>query len=86
MPVPDGEQIAYQCENGHVNTKHKSMPRSADLGLMPACIECNGRLTRTLVPIRECLNCGNQWAYLGDADRPTCPECKGKATRLVDGD
>ena len=29
---------------------------------------------------RECPDCGHTWVYSGDADRPTCPECKGKRT------
>lgn len=27
---------------------------------------------------RLCQSCGNVWWYYGDADRPTCPNCKGK--------
>lgn len=31
----------------------------------------------------QCDSCGNVWYYQGDADRPTCPECRGKATQPV---
>ncbi|MCF2165425.1 hypothetical protein [Halobacterium salinarum] len=33
---------------------------------------------------RECLDCENVWWYQGSADRPTCPECKGKRTQPVE--
>lgn len=29
---------------------------------------------------RQCNACGNVWPYTGDADRPTCPNCRGKDT------
>ena len=29
---------------------------------------------------RQCNSCGNVWWYTGDADRPTCPHCRGKDT------
>ena len=32
---------------------------------------------------RECNDCGYQWHYGGTADRPTCPNCRGKATKKV---
>lgn len=34
--------------------------------------------------VRKCNDCGNVWRYEGSADRPTCPECKGKRTEAVD--
>lgn len=82
--IPEGEQIAYECTNGHVNAKHKSRPAGHDVRAV--CIDCGARLARTLVPVRECKDCGNEWAYLGDGDRPTCPECKGKATQPIAND
>jgi hypothetical protein len=27
-----------------------------------------------------CEDCGNVWAYTGDADRPSCSNCRGKRT------
>lgn len=33
---------------------------------------------------RECRDCGHTWRYTGTADRPTCPNCKGKNTREKD--
>ena len=78
--IPEGKEIAYECVNGHINSKHKSKPKSADKGFQPACIDCGEALTRTLVPLRKCEGCGNVWAYSGDADRPTCPNCRGKRT------
>jgi len=32
-----------------------------------------------------CEDCGNVWPYTGDADRPTCPNCRGKRVRERDG-
>lgn len=86
--IPEGSAIGYECENGHVNDEHTSTHVSADRGsetqgLMPACVDCGGRLTRTLIPLRECDDCGNVWPYTGDADRPTCPSCQGKRTSAV---
>lgn len=81
--IPEGEEIGYECANGHINERHKSKPRSADRGFQPACIDCGEPLTRTLIPLRECDDCGNVWPYTGDADRPTCPNCKGKRTEPV---
>lgn len=31
----------------------------------------------------KCADCGNRWMYGGNADRPTCPNCRGKRTSLV---
>lgn len=81
--IPESKRIGYECENGHINDEHDTTHVSADRGtgaqnIMPACIECGGRLTRTLIPLLECNGCGNVWPYTGDADRPTCPECAGK--------
>lgn len=84
--IPDGKRIAYECENGHVNDRHKSQPRSADRDFQAACVDCSARLTRTLIPLYECLDCGNVWPYTGDADRPTCSECRGKRVEPVAGD
>jgi len=30
--------------------------------------------------VRTCNDCGNVWPYTGSADRPTCPNCRGKRT------
>jgi DnaJ-class molecular chaperone len=36
-------------------------------------------------PVRmACRDCQNVWHYGGDADRPTCPNCKGKAVVPAD--
>lgn len=35
---------------------------------------------------RQCNSCGNVWWYEGTADRPTCPNCKGKNTEQTDVD
>lgn len=32
----------------------------------------------------SCDDCGNVWPYTGNADRPTCPNCKGKRAEPVD--
>jgi uncharacterized protein (DUF983 family) len=82
MPIPQGREIAYECANDHVRLNH-DIDHSADDGEKCVCEECGALLTRTLVPIRTCRACGHTWAYLGDADRPTCPGCKGKRTRPV---
>lgn len=84
--IPDGKQIAYECENGHINDSHKGLPQPADKGFQPACLDCGGRLRRTLIPLRECQDCDNVWPYTGDADRPTCPNCRGKRTEPVAGE
>lgn len=84
--IPDGKEIGYECRNGHVHEKHKAVPTGHD-GHRAACIECGERLVRTLIPLLECQDCGNVWPYTGDADRPTCSDCRGKRTvRLSDGD
>jgi len=33
---------------------------------------------------RQCNVCENVWWYEGDADRPTCPNCKGKNNEPTD--
>lgn len=81
--IPEGKEIAYECENGHVNAEHSSAPKSADKDFQAVCIDCGGRLTRTLVPLYECADCGNVWAYTGNADRPTCSNCRGKRVEPV---
>jgi hypothetical protein len=84
MSVPEHMEVAYECRNGHVNTDHAiTFDDSFRDGKRPACKDCSARLTRKLVPFRECENCGNIWAYTGDADRPTCPNCAGKKTTQV---
>lgn len=84
MRDSDTMDVAYECENGHVNPKHKSLPKGSDIGRIPACIDCDARLTRKLVPLYECNDCGNVWPYTGDADRPTCSNCRGKRTSPVE--
>jgi ribosomal protein L37AE/L43A len=84
MPIPDGKQIGYECENGHINPAHSStLDGDARDGKRPACSDCGGHLTRTLIPLLECQDCENIWPYTGDADRPTCPACAGKRTSRV---
>lgn len=83
MQTPNNKTVAYECENGHVNTKHKSQPRSSDHGFMPVCIDCSAPITRKIVPLYECEDCENTWAYTGDADRPTCSNCRGKRAHPV---
>jgi len=77
MSVPDHKTIAYECENGHLNADH-DINHAADEGKKAVCQECDALLTKQLVPMYECNACGHTWAYTGSADRPTCPECKGK--------
>lgn len=79
--IPSGKEVAYECANGHINARHKANPHGHEQ--IAACIDCGERLTRTLVPLRECQTCGNTWPYTGDADRPTCPNCHGKDNRPV---
>jgi len=33
--------------------------------------------------VRKCEDCENVWPYTGSADRPTCPNCRGKRTAPV---
>jgi hypothetical protein len=82
MPVPEGKEIGYECENGHVNDHHKTRPAGHTKNAV--CIDCNALVTRTLIPLRQCADCANVWPYTGDADRPTCPNCAGKRTARVD--
>lgn len=87
--IPEGKRVAYECTNGHVNERHtsKRVPPmdggTTTPGLMPACLDCGADLERVLVPLRECQECGNVWAYTGDADRPTCTACRSKRTAFV---
>ena len=84
MSIPEHNEVGYECRNGHVNAKHGStLDGDFRDGRRPACIECNARLTRKLIPLYECEDCGNTWAYTGDSDRPTCSSCRGKRTRPV---
>lgn len=84
MNIADSQAVAYECGNGHVNTEHRSKPHSADKGHLPACSDCGARLVRKLVPLYECEDCENVWPYTGDADRPTCSNCRGKRTAPVE--
>lgn len=34
--------------------------------------------------VRKCNDCENVWPYTGNADRPTCPNCKCKQTEAVE--
>jgi len=36
------------------------------------------------VPLFKCRDCDHRWFYTGSADRPTCPDCKGKAVEQAD--
>ena len=82
MPIPEGKEIAYECENGHVHDDH-DINHAAEKGKKCVCKECGALLTKTLVPIYSCRGCGHTWSYTGDADRPSCPKCKGKAVAPV---
>lgn len=79
--ILDGHQFKYECPNGHINEKHKSLPAGHER--TPACVECDKPVYQVIIPLRECDNCGTVWPYTGDADRPTCPSCKGKRTEPV---
>jgi hypothetical protein len=81
--IPDGYEIGYECENGHVNEDH-DINHAAEEGKQCVCSDCGDLITRTLIPLRRCDDCGNVWPYTGDADLPTCPNCKGKRTEAVD--
>lgn len=82
--IPEGHKVAYECRNGHINTRHDStLDGDFRNGKRPACSDCGARLTRKLVPLYECEECGNVWAYTGDADRPTCSTCRGKRVKPV---
>jgi len=82
MSVPDDSAIGYKCENGHVNPDH-DLDYAAEAGEKCVCSDCGGLLTRKLIPLYECDDCGNVWPYTGSADRPTCPNCDGKRTDPV---
>lgn len=75
--------VTYICENGHQNTKHKSQPSSGDKARKPVCIECSAEIINRKVPMYECEDCGNRWFYKGDAELPTCSQCRGKSTEPV---
>jgi hypothetical protein len=79
MSAPDHAEIGYECENGHVNADH-DIDHAAEVGSKCVCTDCGGLLTRKLLPLYECDDCGNVWAYTGDADRPSCSNCRGKRT------
>jgi len=34
--------------------------------------------------VAACNDCGNVWNYTGDADKPTCSNCRGKNTVIND--
>ena len=82
MTLPEGKDIGYECENGHVNASH-DINHAAEEGEKCVCSDCGALLTRTLVPLYKCDDCGNTWPYTGDADRPTCSNCRGKRTHPV---
>lgn len=46
-------------------------------GMMTICEECD-------TDPYQCDDCGNRWMYGGNADRPTCPQCRGKRTEKVE--
>ena len=71
----------YICDEGHENSKHKSQP--AGHGKKAVCIECGALIVERTVPQYKCIVCGFSWFYTGSADRPTCPECKGKKVETV---
>ena len=71
--------VTYVCENGHKHGKHKSQPSGHDS--RPACMDCGGVIVNRKVPLYECDDCEYYWFYKGGADKPTCPNCKGKRTR-----
>jgi hypothetical protein len=77
--IPDGKAIGYQCENGHERAGH-DINHAAPEGKQCVCEECGGLLTRKLIPRLHCRECDNTWAFAGDSDRPTCPECLAKNT------
>lgn len=83
--IAHGKEIAYECVNGHVNTEH-DINHAAEEGKKCVCLDCGALLTRTLVPLYQCKDCGNVWPYTGDADRPTCSDCRGKRTAPVSAD
>jgi len=85
MNIPDNREVAYECRNGHINTDH-DIDHAAQEGEKCVCSECGALLTRKLVPLYECDDCGNVWPYTGDADRPTCSNCRGKRVHLVAAD
>ena len=83
MSIPESKTVGYECENGHVNTDH-DINHAAEDGKKCVCSECDGLLTRKLIPLYECDDCGYVWAYTGNAEHPTCSKCKGKRTNPVE--
>lgn len=81
--IPESQAIGYECVNGHVYSTHKQQPDGHD-GPKAVCRKCKATIRRTLIPLYQCADCDHLWPYTGDADRPTCPECKGKRTSPVD--
>lgn len=73
--------VTYICENGHEHDSHKAQPAGHNQKVV--CRECKGDIIKRSVPIYECEDCDNRWGYTGDADRPTCSNCRGKRTRPV---
>lgn len=82
MTLPEGQDIGYECENGHINADH-DIDHAAEDGKKCVCSDCGALLTKTVIPVYHCRDCGNTWAYAGDADRPTCSSCKSKAVAPV---
>jgi len=85
--IPDDMGVGYECEEGHLNTQH-DYRQLAEEGKRARCGEddCDALVTRKLVPLYECGDCENIWAYTGEAERPTCPNCRGKRTFPVTDD
>ncbi|MEZ3117924.1 hypothetical protein RYH80_18565 [Halobaculum sp. MBLA0147] len=73
--------IAYKCANGHVRSE--SDETDAADAKPELCRECNARLVSKIVPLFECAECGNIWGYSGDAESPTCSDCRSKRTAPV---
>lgn len=62
-----------ECDETHVQDSSKETPLQH--------LKRTGHAPRERAGERRaCLDCYNVWRYGGDADRPTCPECKGKRT------
>jgi len=73
--------VTYICENGHEHDTHKSQP--AGHSQKPVCTECKADIVERRVPMFECDDCEHRWYYTGDADRPTCANCRGKSVAQV---
>jgi len=80
--IPEGKEIGYECEQGHINSE-KKIRHAAEKGKQMRCVDCGDLLTKTLIPLYHCNSCENTWAYSGDAERPTCPDCRGKNVKPI---